>query len=289
MTIGALLKQYRLENGKTQKEWAAGIVSPSYYSKVEQNKHRITAEDLIAVLRANQIGLWDFFQKLDDSEQQQFDEFKFVDHAINQAWYQNDQAKLKEIRQYVEDSTMANQDKWLLYLDAVEVEINNQPEKLSAEKRARLQEWLFDFTDFDETKLRVYINLMPFYDLDSNLLFSKKVIAKLQKSDKSRHQTELLGIIGNLLIDLIKAKRYEDTGWLIEAAAKVATRPELFFYKNALLVLENMVNYHFDHQDKYLEKCEWAIKNFTLIGMPEYGSEVDSFFRQYCDQERWLI
>lgn len=281
MTIGTLLKQYRLENNKTQKEWTAGIVSPSYYSKVEKNIHRITAEDLIAVLRANQIGLWDFFQRLDDSEQQQFDEFKFVDHAINQAWYQNDQAKLKEIRQYVKDSTMANQDKWLLYLDAVEVEINNQPEKLSAEKRAQLKEWLFDFTAFDETKLRVYINLMPFYDMDSNLLFSKKVIAKLQKSDKSRHQIELLSIIGNLLIDLIKEKRYADTAFLLETAAKIKMRPELFFYKNALLVLENMVKYHFDHQDKYLEKCEWAIKNFTLMGMPEYGQEVRHFFDTY--------
>lgn len=287
MTIGALLKQYRLENGKTQKEWAAGIVSPSYYSKVEQNKHRITAEDLFAILHANKIKLWDFCRKLDESNQKQYDEFKAIDHALNDAYYQHDAEKIRLLKQYVENSKLADRENMLLYIDAVLADTENTQDELSAEKRAKLKELLFNFTDFDETKLRVYINLMPFYDLDSNLLISTKIITKLQNVQNSRQQAELLGVIGNLLFDLIKDKRYDDTGWLLKAAAKVATRPELFFYKNILVLLENMVNYHFDHQDKYLKKCEWAIKNFTLMGMPEYGNEVDSFFRQYCDQKCW--
>ncbi|MBI0034003.1 helix-turn-helix domain-containing protein [Lactobacillus sp. M0396] len=57
MTIGELLKEFRIRNLKTQKEWTAGIVSPSYYSKVEKGIHRITAEDLLAILTANQIKL----------------------------------------------------------------------------------------------------------------------------------------------------------------------------------------------------------------------------------------
>lgn len=64
MTIGKLLKQFRIENAKTQKEWVSGIVSPSYYSKVEKDKHRISADDLLAILRANKVDLWQFFSRL---------------------------------------------------------------------------------------------------------------------------------------------------------------------------------------------------------------------------------
>lgn len=41
MTIGELLKQTRQSLGLTQTEMAAGIVSTSYYSKVERNIHQL--------------------------------------------------------------------------------------------------------------------------------------------------------------------------------------------------------------------------------------------------------
>lgn len=47
MTVGELLKEYRVKQNKNQKEFSAGIVSQSYYSKVEKNIHRITADDLL--------------------------------------------------------------------------------------------------------------------------------------------------------------------------------------------------------------------------------------------------
>ena len=53
MTIGELLKDYRIKQGKNQREFIAGIVSQSYYSKVEKEIHRITADDLLEILNHN--------------------------------------------------------------------------------------------------------------------------------------------------------------------------------------------------------------------------------------------
>lgn len=50
MKISELLRHYRLQQAKTQKEWAGNVVSPSYYSKVEKDIHRITVEDLVELL-----------------------------------------------------------------------------------------------------------------------------------------------------------------------------------------------------------------------------------------------
>ncbi|MDO4680963.1 MAG: hypothetical protein Q4A55_06935 [Aerococcus sp.] len=45
MNIGQTLYQYRRERGFNQRERAAGVVTPSFYSKVERGASRITAED----------------------------------------------------------------------------------------------------------------------------------------------------------------------------------------------------------------------------------------------------
>lgn len=64
MNIGGLLKKYRTAQGISQKDWCGDVVSPSYYSKVEKNEHRISAEDLVNILNHNQVDLVDFFLQL---------------------------------------------------------------------------------------------------------------------------------------------------------------------------------------------------------------------------------
>ena len=39
MTIGSLLRKFRLNKEKTQREWIGDIVSPSYYSKVGRKRY----------------------------------------------------------------------------------------------------------------------------------------------------------------------------------------------------------------------------------------------------------
>ncbi|WP_173005101.1 helix-turn-helix domain-containing protein, partial [Lactobacillus helveticus] len=52
MTIGQQLKKTRLLFGLTQEEMSAGIVSKSFYSRVERDKNAITINKLIAMLNA---------------------------------------------------------------------------------------------------------------------------------------------------------------------------------------------------------------------------------------------
>ena len=68
MTIRELLKDYRISQKKTQKQWAKDVISPSFYAKVEKNLSRISAEDLIELLHSNQIPVIDFFSKLNQKD-----------------------------------------------------------------------------------------------------------------------------------------------------------------------------------------------------------------------------
>lgn len=64
MTIGEALKSVRLHAGISQTEMAAGIVSESFYSKVERGVRAIDAETLIEFCRFIIFMLLAFLQEL---------------------------------------------------------------------------------------------------------------------------------------------------------------------------------------------------------------------------------
>ena len=104
MTIGELLKEERMEKGLTQKQFADGIVSTSYYSKVEKDEHRITAEDLIAVLEHNNIPLWSFFKELSLKGNFQHEYKINLEAEVMDAYYHSDSKRLEEIIQDLNNS-----------------------------------------------------------------------------------------------------------------------------------------------------------------------------------------
>ena len=281
MTIGQLLKQYRIESLKTQKEWAGNTISTSYYSKVEKDQHRITAEDLIALLHANNIKLWEFFGKLSQEDKIKYDENSDIGEAINEAFYHNDREQLKDIKNVIANSEIVDKEDQLLLIDALIALVGNHVEDLDEKERIKLKEKIFNISNFDENKLDLYCNLMPFYDLDSNLLISRRVITQFCHSGSSNVQETILGIEINILIMCIQKSRYKETEFFIRSADQISTKPNLFFYKNCIFILKNIVNYHYERKDEYLNKARRAIDHISSLGMPEYSKDVKGFFDKY--------
>lgn len=282
MTIGQLLKQYRIESLKTQKEWAGNTISTSYYSKkVEKDQHRITAEDLIALLHANNIKLWEFFSKLSQEDKVKYDENSDIGEAINEAFYHNDKEQLKDIKNVIANSEIVDKEDQLLFIDALIALVGNHVEDLDEKERIKLKEKIFNISNFDENKLDLYCNLMPFYDLDSNLLISRRVITQFCHSGSSNVQETILGIEINMLIMCIEKSRYKETEFFIRTADQISTKPNLFFYKNCIFILKNIVNYHYERKDEYLSKARMAIDHISSLGMPEYSKDMKDILDKY--------
>ena len=68
MTIGEALKQLRLHAGLTQEEMAAGLMSESFYSKVERDIHKIDANLLVKLLVAHHFDVVSFFTKISNQD-----------------------------------------------------------------------------------------------------------------------------------------------------------------------------------------------------------------------------
>lgn len=66
MTIGYQLRKIRQFLNLTQSQMCAGIISESFYSKVEHDKSDLSFDKLLAILKAHNISLYDFFEAFDE-------------------------------------------------------------------------------------------------------------------------------------------------------------------------------------------------------------------------------
>ena len=96
MTIGEALKQTRLHAGLTQEEMAAGIISESFYSKVERDIHEIDANLLIRILSKHHFDVGSFFSRVNNSDNTTDPDFDLM-NQISFAQNRKDLKKLDEI------------------------------------------------------------------------------------------------------------------------------------------------------------------------------------------------
>lgn len=286
MTIGELLKQYRIEQGKKQKEFIAGIVSPSYYCKVEKNTHRITAEDLLAILNKNKIAPVDFFKQVNKIEQKQSTQADYFSSEIDAAYYANNRERLQSLLKEIEDSSLDEEKKdTILLVTKGTLESMKKPdEKPDNELRQKLKNKIFSIPNFNRFKFELYANFIPFYDLDSNVIITKNIIKQFKNSDDKKTKMELPGLIFNIVSQAIENNRYDVAGYFIEEAQTMRTGYQNFLFKDALVVMENLVAYHNDHDPKHVETCMLVYENIKLAGMPAFAEQAKEFVEKYKDQ-----
>lgn len=286
MTIGELLKEERTRLGKTQKEFSFHIISPSYYAKVEKNIHRITAEDLIKLLDYNNISVTDFFNRLTGNKGTANSRRQQIWSKALHAMYDEDQAALIKVKQEISRGNLADKDDMLLYINGwlEDLKSYNSSYRPNPKIVSAIKNKIFDMPNFNKEKLELYNNNLQFYTVADNKMIVKRIMKQYQGDQDKDIQIELLGIISNLLITMIEHKDYHEAQLFINYANRIKTRPELFFYKNVLLLLENMIAYHFNKKKEHLRKCKIALNNYALLGLPAFAKSEAVWFKRYKNQ-----
>ena len=281
MTIGELLKEERMEKGLTQKQFADGIVSTSYYSKVEKDEHRITAEDLIAVLEHNNIPLWSFFKELSLKGNFQHEYKINLEAEVMDAYYHSDSKRLEEIIQDLNNSNEPDKKDDLLIVEGWLESLKEDDEEPNIEVREALKDRVFNIPNLNKEKLTLFCNFMDFYDLDSNIAIAKNAINKFIGSNETEIQEVLLAIIANLLCLSIKENNYSYVDYLVTTSEKLPLKPQFFLYKDMIYFYKHLSSYHFNHKNEDLDNCHIIIANVKLVGMNEYGTELEKFLNKH--------
>lgn len=283
MTIGDLLKQYRTAAGKTRKAWIGNIISPSFYSKVEKNTTRISAEDLTEILRYNNVKIADFFAELDYQNMTDDELYQVLIQEIINAYYQGDKQKMQDIRLSLVDSDLPKKEKLILDIDAFSTITSDSSKKLSPKLKNQLKEEFFNAEELNNDSLEIFCNFMYFYDFESNLIITKKIIKQFKASTDFKTQGIVLAILSNMISMCIENKNYDATKEFLEAAYEIPVSPEVCFYKMMISVLKNLVSYHFTGKQELLNKCESTLQQFAEIGMEQFANKGLEFIAENKD------
>ncbi|AJY60572.1 helix-turn-helix domain-containing protein [Lactobacillus helveticus] len=285
MTIGELLKEYRITQGKNQKEFTDSgmIVSQSYYSKVEKNIHRITADSLIELLHYNNIPLDEFFGRINQNDKIQHQQVKDFNNMLVDAYYDSDVNKIKQIKELVIQSNLPDKDKKeeLFWVDAWLEVLKGPKDTPNTELREKVKDKIFNLPNFNKSNVALFCNFMQFYDLDSNKIIGRRIVEQYINSKDIKMQIALIAIIVNIIVFSLKEKRENEVSFFIESAEKIKTRPELVFYKIALYFFENIVNYHLTKNEKYYQRSVAAKDLLINIDMTQYGKVLEKLLITY--------
>lgn len=281
MTIGELLKEYRLKKGLTQKQFADGIVSTSYYSKVEKDGHRITAEDLIAVLEHNGIPLWSFFKNLTlKGDFEHYRNLSIEEEALD-AYYRSDKKQLEVLKKEIDKSHLPNKNELYLSISGWIECMKTNDDEPDIQVREDLKNQIFNMPSINLNKLTLFCNFMEFYDLDSNFFITKQAINKFIDTKEVDIQEVLLSIIGNLLYLSIKEGNYNYTDYLLQNSKKISIKPRLFLEKELIAFYQNLIDYHFNKKQVYIENCKDITHSIKLAGIDEYSYALNGVINKY--------
>lgn len=285
MTIGELLKEERLAKSKTQKEWVGNIISTSYYAKVEKNKHRITAEDLLALLHINHIDSSNFFQHLENKHDLIHEQEKNWGYLATNAVYHHDIAALKQIIQSIKNSELPQDKK---AADVLEVEGMIETLRVNLEKnyqpniklQQKLKERIFNIPNFTKLKLQLYCDFMDFYDLEANKQIIKQIIKEKANTADNQIMLAVSAIINNFISSSMSQNHYDGLDYYITLVDQMPQLPELYLIKSSIAVHKYLIDYHFHKDEKYLDYCWEIAAGYRLTGMKSFGEDVATFIEQ---------
>lgn len=180
MTIGQTLKSYRLHAGMNQKEMAAGIVTQSFYSKVENDKHGIDTELLIKLLTAHHFDVVSFFGRLTNQSQNQFNSYYELESEITFAKNTKDLDKLKAIEAKINEA--GNQlPSWLKFrLELAFAWVTHSNERVSPELQAKVKSLIIN-DDWDRMSYYFLSQAIVLIDIEAAYELVKSAFSTFQK------------------------------------------------------------------------------------------------------------
>lgn len=230
MEIHELLKEYRSTLGLNQKQMSGGVVSTSFYSRVEQGVSRISANDLLQILKLHNINTVDFFSQITvNTSEESVDEAKLINDLFI-AFYNNDLSKVENLKNMMAQSSLSYQNA-KLYAMLVEAALCHDPSMIDKESRIAIKKNIFNNMNWTVTNLKLFVNSMAIYDIDELVFLIHIILKKYKNSDNDKIQKIVASICVNFL-DL-SYKRQDLNFWkeVFTFLDNLPDTPDLFMLK----------------------------------------------------------
>lgn len=272
MTIGKLLKQTRISLGLTQAEMSAGIVSTSYYSKVERNIHQISADELIAILNKHHVNIENFFAHVSSSASEKERDYL---EEIARAYETKDKTKLITLKEELNNLPESRKKEY--YLAQLELCLQvylPNADKVPEDLENKLKSFVFQNNDWDEGSLQLFRETMRIYEIDELSFLVNAVMSKY--AEPNGLSIKMQEILGGICINFLDKCYEHNTPELIKKPlqyiSKLSTTSELLLIKILKNYYQAIFNKNIDEVkviSGVLEKAGW--KDFVSV-LPHLGT-----------------
>ncbi|RVU71610.1 MULTISPECIES: helix-turn-helix domain-containing protein [Lactobacillus] len=253
MTIGQALKEIRISLGLTQTEMAAGVVSVSFYSKVERGIHNIGADELLHILAANNINYERFFAEFQNSNRPD----ENILHEIDRALQQKDGASFYNLERKIDALPESRQKKYLqLQLHLNEVYLK-KTDAIPTDLKEKLKQFVFQNNGWDKNSLQIFRETIRVYNIDEVSFLVNSILAKY--SDPQGMSSALQETIGAICINFLDLCYEFNHPELTERIIRYLKKLPI---KNSLLLIKLLTNYY---QAIFAKDRESAKKIFEVL------------------------
>ena len=235
--IGKKLKSLRQELRLTQTEMAAGVISVSFYSKVERGLNDIGVNDFLEILQKHNISVKEFFGNYKTKEYNKEKIVILIHKFINMA-YNGNTFQIKEIINELEKiNPQTPFIKFTILATRLIADTHDEKtlDNLSDNQKKEIKKIIFQ-KDSDENeyyRIILMANLIQIYSIDNAAFFINNMIRKYQNFNKIDKKTLLaLSILMINYVDwCIKKDRKELCYEALSYLKKMPNHIELAFTK----------------------------------------------------------
>lgn len=281
MEIGEALYYYRKKLGLTMEEMSVGIVTPSFYSKVEKGIHRISAEDLFHILNTHGIDITKFVRSVNiSSDSLGFDR---AQHQILQYYTRYQSQNLIQLKnQFQGDSSLNQLEKDLLtaIVDVYLADLNDDISMVAENTKHFLQDKLFNAENWDSYKLSLYTNIMDLYDLEVNRQMIFSILRKNLDAYTSKQRMMILAILNNFIYTCIRENEDKLARYCLTIINKEVTLYENLPEKIHALFYQELLAYRATPHSLHVDKIERIIDSLSLYGLEETSHQFRKFYEE---------
>lgn len=284
MSIGKALREIRINKGFSQKEAAGGVVSPSFYAKVEKEQSNISADLLFDIIDNLNVDL-DEFRFIENGYQEPLPK-KLMSKCVR---YYNEVniEKLRELKKEVDQLRQTDSRAFLEHLSIllycfVEGLLHEEGEAVYDGQIVQpIKDYLFSIETWGSYEIELFRTSSMIFDVDSVLLLSNQALKNLRHySEFSEFESEILLTMGSIVISCLKYDYIDEAEYYLNLAKRYQKNPTLMFQRNALLFLEGIKEIKKGDSENGIQKSRRSIQIFRDLGLENYSEK----YQEYLDK-----
>lgn len=258
MRVGERFKHLRRELGLTQSSMAAGVMPRWRYSRMENERNSVRADEVLKLLKLHDTSVVEF---LEDDEQVDIHE-QLQDQVIG-AYFRQDIEKLKQLKNSKE---LHNQHEEIA-VEMLIAKLEGKDDKFTPAFKRKMKRVFLEMKDLNQNILWLLLVYMNLYEIDELGSLMEAIFSRYEKSENLDKRTHEL--MASICVNYLKICSQED-----EAS---------FEFNQAEWVLRDVPNFG----DVFLQKLVGQYFIFKGRGQAEWAEFVKDLVTE-CGYLRYL-